>query len=400
MLANWPHAIDAAIDRRFDDLVEMRRHLHMHPEPSGEEHETSLMLYQRLGDEGFDVVMGPEGCGVVADLGEAHERLAIRGDIDALRIHDTKDVAYKSQAEGVMHACGHDAHTTLVFGAITAVADVARVNGLPWPVPLRGIFQPAEEICTGADAMINFGALEGVGAIIATHMDPTRDVGHIGVRSGVLTANCDEVILDIEGRGGHAARPHEASDPIAAAAQLINAMYVQIPRRTDSQDAVVVTIGQILGGDSANVIPEHVILRGTVRTLCQDVRDRTFEHIRILADGIGRTTDTTISVKEGLSSPSVINDSEVLQLLIAGARDVLGEDGPQQIGRPSMGSEDFAYYLEKIPGAMIRVGCRGKQRGHLPLHNPGFDVDEEAIRVGAKILARAAVYYAEPNSPI
>ena len=400
MAADWRKEIDEAIDQRFDRLVALRRELHAHPELSGEETATSLLLYQLLGDEGFQVEMGPEGRGVLADFGQATQRIALRADIDALRIHDAKTVSYRSRHDGVMHACGHDAHTALVFGAMTALRDAVENQAVPWPINLRGVFQPAEETCSGACEMIEVGALDGVDAILATHMDPLRDVGRIGVRTGVLTANCDEVILEITGRGGHAARPHETSDPIAAAAQLINALYVQIPRRTDSQDAVVVTIGQIVGGDSSNVIPESVTLRGTVRTLCNEVRERTFEHIRRLAIGIGGTTDTSVQVHEGVSAKAVNNDRQLISLLRCATRDVLGEDGLEAIPRPSMGSEDFAFYLEHVPGAMIRVGCRSERVSGGPLHNPSFDVDEEAIRLGAKILARATVHWADPDRQV
>lgn len=399
MSADWQKQLDDAIERRFAQMIEVRRHLHAHPELSGEERETSLYLYQLLGDEGFDVRMGPDGRGVVADSkappGNGSHRMALRADIDALRIHDSKQVEYRSQHDGVMHACGHDAHTATVFGAIAALNDLRNEGGLPHELPFRGIFQPAEEICTGAKEMIEVGALDGVDAIIAVHVDPTRPVGHIGLRSGVLTANCDEMIITIIGRGGHAARPHEASDPIAAAAQLINSIYLFIPRATDSQDAVVVTIGQIIGGDNANVIPEEVTLRGTIRTLDQDVRSRTFDHIRRLASGIGRTSDTRIQVDYGLGSQSVNNDRHLTKLFERAGQEVLGPGGIDRIPRASMGSEDFAFYLEKAPGAMIRLGCASTKAGRSPLHTPSFDVDEDALRIGAKILARTAIFWAE-----
>ena len=221
-------------------------------------------------------------------------------------------------------------------------------------------------------------------------------MGHIGLREGVLTANCDEVQVRILGRGGHAARPHEASDPIAAAAQLINALYLFIPRATDSQDAVVVTVGQVYGGDNANVIPEEVSLRGTLRTLDRAIRERTFEHIRRLADGIGKTSDTRIDVTFALGSASVCNDPALIALLRRAGHEVVGEAGLDEIRRPSMGSEDFSFYLEQVPGAMIRLGCASARAGGSPLHTPTFDIDEEALRIGAKTLARAAVFWSQP----
>jgi len=377
-------------------MVELRRQLHMHPELSGQEEQTSLHLYQILGDEGLPVRMGSDGRGVIADsAAETPPQgwLALRADIDALRIHDRKNTAYRSQCEGVMHACGHDAHTALVWGAVTALHDLRQAGELPWETPVRGIFQPAEETCEGAREMIAVGALQGVKAIFATHMDPTREVGRIGMRFGVLTAACDEMRITLVGRGGHAARPHEASDPIAAAAQLINALYIHIPRSTDSQDAVVVTIGQIRGGDNANVIPEEVVLRGTIRTLDREVRAQTREHICRLADGIGKTCDANITVEYGLGSGSVNNDPALMKILNRAGCELFGEEELETIPRSSMGSEDFAFYLEHVPGAMVRIGCASEKAGNSALHTPTFDIDEEALRVGAKLLARASVMY-------
>jgi len=405
MSDSWQSELDQRIDGRFDQIVEIRRRLHMYPEVSGDERQTSLYLYQSLGDEGFFVRMGPDGRGVLADLPEDADQteqgmIALRADIDALRIHDAKETDYRSQRDGVMHACGHDAHTAIVFGAICSLNDLQNAGRLPWNVRLRGIFQPAEETSTGALEMIGVGALDGVDAIVAAHMDPSRRVGRIGLRSGVFTAASDLVQVNIVGRGGHAARPHEATDPIAAAAQLINALYLFIPRATDSQDSVVITIGQLIGGDNANVIPEEVTLRGTIRTLESDVRAETFDHIRRLASGIGQTTDTKIQVRFGENSNSINNDARLIDLLDRSGREILGPRGIEQIPRPSMGSEDFALYVEKTPGAMFRLGCTSERAGGFPLHSPTFDIDEEALRAGAKILARTVVYWSDPNSQL
>jgi len=323
--------------------------------------------------------------------------VALRADIDALRIHDAKQVEYRSQNTGVMHACGHDAHTAAMFGALTAVKRVSERGEIPWSVSVRGIFQPAEETCAGAKQMIEVGALDDVSSVIALHVDPTRQVGRIGIRDGILTANCDEMHIHITGRGGHAARPHEANDPIAAAAQLVNALYLYIPRVTDSQDAAVVTIGQLAGGDTPNVIPEQVSLHGTIRTLDRVVRRQTMQHICRIASGIGGTTDTKIDVHFGLGCNSVENDPGVVGVLRHAGREVLGSDGLEEIERPSMGSEDFAFYSSAVPAAMFRLGCSSKRCGGAGLHTPDFDVDENALRDGARILARAAIYLADPD---
>ncbi len=402
MATDWEQDLDQSINRRFDAMVGIRRHLHQHPEVSGEERETSFYLYQLLGDAGLEVRMGPDGRGVIADTvsGEGRDTpglLALRADIDALRIHDEKDVVYRSQVDGVMHACGHDCHTAIAATALMTLWEFEQQGLLPWPIRLRGVFQPSEETAQGAREMVRVGAMDQVDAILALHVDPTRPVGRVGLRCGAMTATADEIEFHIVGRGGHAARPHEASDPIAAAAQLVNALYLFIPRVTDSRDAVVVTIGQVVGGHTANVIPEEVVLRGTIRTLERDVRTTTFKHIERLAEGIGRTSDTRIVVQAGASTHSVVNDSQLISLLTRVVSDVLGAEGVQQIERPSMGSEDFAFYLDCAPGAMLRLGCTSDHRGGFPLHTPCFDVDEEALRIGAKVLARSAVHWSEPR---
>lgn len=402
-MASWQNELDCIIDANFDRTVEMRRQIHQNPEVSGEEFKTSMLLYQDLGDKGFQVRLGPEGRGVIADLeppgnDDSNGIFAIRADIDALRIHDEKSVAYRSKCDGIMHACGHDGHTSLVNGAISAIAELHQSGTLPFRPRLRGVFQPAEETCEGANQMIECGALEGVDAIIATHLDPNRAVGKIGIREGVLTANCDHIKIQIEGRGGHAARPHEARDPIAAAAQFIQTLYMHIPRQTDSQDAVVVTIGMVQGGHTANVIPETMELQGTLRTLDSKIRDRTMKHIRRLADGVATVSRTEISVEFGLAANAVENDSGLTELIRESAASAMGPEGIEDIPRPSMGSEDFAFYGKHVPAAMFRLGCVSDQIGGSGLHTPTFDFDEEALRYGMKVIARSAISWMENQS--
>lgn len=396
---DWKQELDAAVDANVEQIVSLRRHLHANPEPSREELKTSLHLYQLFNDLGLPVRMGPEGRGVIVDsrgasAGNTQRRMAVRADIDALRIQDEKEVAYRSQTPGIMHACGHDAHTATVFGALLAIDQLDRANRLPTAIAWRGIFQPAEEMSCGAREMTAAGALEGVDAILALHVDPSRRTGVIGVRPGVFTANCDAVRLTIHGRGGHGARPHESKDPIAAAAQLISTLYQFVPRATDSQDAVVVSIGLIRGGENPNVIPEHVELWGTLRTLESDIRQQTIQQIRSLVKGVEGITETKIDVDFEVSIPSVYNDAGLTTLISRAADELLGANQLEIMPRPSMGSEDFAAYLEHVPGAMFRLGCAGETAPSPGLHTPKFDVDERCLPIGAKLLARAAVEWA------
>jgi len=400
MSFDWKAELDRVIGEQADEVIGLRRYLHAHPEPSGEELKTSLHLYQLLGALGLDVRMGPNGCGVLADsvqLG-AHDpdartirRVAFRADIDALRIQDAKEVSYRSTNEGLMHACGHDGHSAIAYATARALTTLLQQGKLPWEIAWRALFQPAEETATGARQMVDVGALDGVCALLALHVEPSRPVGEIGIRAGAMTAHCDTLHMIIHGQGGHAARPHESKDPIAAAAQLISTLYQFIPRATDSLDAVVVTIGRIRGGETSNVIPDMVDLWGTVRTLSGRVREQTIEQIRQLARGIEEITSTRIDVLLEVSIPSVQNDTELTRLIDEAATEVVGKEHVLQIPRPSMGSEDFACYLENIPGVMFRLGSASDLTAQTGLHTPRFDIDERALAIGTRIMARTVV---------
>jgi len=395
----WQQQLDEAIDSRAAAILSLRRHLHAYPEPSGEEFETSRYIRQLLHDDGFATQLGPGGRGVIVEGPETSPgpRIALRADIDALRIQDAKQTDYRSRCPGIMHACGHDGHTAVVFGALLGLQALEAAGSLPYPIRWRGIFQPAEETAAGALEMMGAGAIDDIDVILSVHMDPSRAVGRIGLRYGVLCAACDELDVTITGRGGHGARPHESLDPIATAAQFISSIYVLIPRAVDSQDPVVVSIGQFTAGHSRNVIPEEAVLRGTLRTLGGGVRTATKNHIRQLARGTAEASGTRIEVDFGVGIPSVHNDKHLTHLLEKAGTDLLGTDHVDIVPRPSMGGEDFAFYLERIPGAMFRLGCASPRAGSAPLHSPSFDIDERALTIGAKILARAVVLWSDPQ---
>lgn len=396
-LGDWRERLEAAVEMCAPEMVRVRRHLHTFPEPSGEEYETTRFLLQTLTDAGFHPQPTPENRGLIVTQAEhpGAPLLALRADIDALRIQETGPAEYRSRRAGVMHACGHDAHTAVVFGALLVLREIREL--LPRPVNWRAVFQPAEETSEGAPQMIAAGALDGVDGILSVHMDPSREVGKIGVRYGPLTAACDALEIRISGRGGHAARPHESLDPIAAAAQLISSIYLFLPRATDSQDPVVVTIGQVQAGHNPNVIPETAVLRGTIRSLGAMVRERTKEHIRQLARGIAEVSGTTIQVGFEPGPQSVVNNTSLTDLLRDAAEEALGPQAVEVIQRASMGGEDFAFYLEHVPGAMFRLGCASPTAGRAPLHSPSFDIDERALGIGANVLARAVIRWAEPE---
>lgn len=392
-MTNWRQQLCDLVDRRADELIALRRHLHQYPEPSGEEVQTSRHLYEQLICRGIPAQLPQHGRGVIANSADqsAPRRIALRGDIDALLLDDQKQVEYRSQADGVMHACGHDAHATCVFGAVVALNELALANALPCPVTWRGIFQPAEETATGASEMIAAGAIADVDSIFSLHVDPTRPAGVIGVRPHTFTAHCDGMKIEIEGVASHAARPHESKDTIAAAAQFINVLYQFLPRGIDSQDACVVAITQIHGGSNSNIIPHRVAMSGMIRSLGRDIRNHAVAHVAHLAEAVGELTGTRIHVEFGVHLPGVENDPSLTDLVANIAGSVLGTDRVQWIARPSMGGEDFAFYLEHAPGVMFRLGSSRDSTPASGLHTPLFDIDERCLAIGAKILATAAV---------
>lgn len=390
----WQTVIGKSITDRFDEIRTLRRDLHQNPEPSGAEYLTTKTLSDRLKRYGFTIRTGPDQRGLIVDNPHVADapRVGMRADIDALKIQDQKQTAYCSQVSGIMHACGHDAHTATVYGAILALHDLEQsgvMKGIPW----RAIFQPAEETNQGAIEMVQAGAVNGLQALFAAHMDPSRKVGTIGVRENEFTADCSELEIEVIGRGAHAARPHESCDPIAAVAQLISSIFLFVPRSTNSQEPVVVSFGQIIAGDTPNVIPDRVLVRGTLRTLHQHVTQTTVLHLERLARGVAEASGTTIHVRQKHGPPAVHNDVYLTEIITEAAKGVLGADGISIISKPSMGGEDFANYLEKVDGAMFRLGCASGDVPAPPLHSPLFDIEEESLAIGAKILAGSVVHW-------
>jgi amidohydrolase len=387
----WQEAIDSYIDRNSERWTSVRRHLHAHPEPSREEFQTTSYLAQQLDDVGLRVRIVPGGRGLVAEPeGQGNRpRSALRADIDALRLADAKSVSYRSCRDGVMHACGHDAHATMALAAALALRECR--HALPASIAWRAVFQPAEEVSEGAAEMVDAGAMEDVRSIVALHVDPDLGVGRIGQRVGVLTAACQELRIVIRGMGGHAARPHLAVDPIAVAAQLVTCLYQALPRAVDARDPTVVTIGTIRGGTSPNVIPEEVELLGTIRTLSDRAAAQVEERISQLARGLSTAGRCTIDVAFERGTAAVVNDPEVTALCVQAAGQVVGPANVEEIRLPSMGGEDFSGYLKHARGCLLRLGVAALDRPRHPLHSPHFDIDEDALAIGAKLLAHSVI---------
>jgi amidohydrolase len=319
--------------------------------------------------------------------------IAVRADIDALRIHDAKTVAYRSARDGVMHACGHDAHATMALAAAQALWHCRDV--LPPETPWRAIFQPSEEVAEGALEMIAAGAMDDVGAVVALHVDPETPAGRLAYRHGVLTAFCQELRVEIHGVGGHASRPHQSVDPIGVASQFITGVYQFVPRSVDSRDPVVVTFGSIQGGTSGNVIPEQVVLEGTIRTLSEAAATRVGQRIRQIASGLSEASGATISVQFRRGTDAVVNDPDVTRICVRAAGEIVGQSNLDEIALPSMGGEDFSGYLEHAPGCLLRLGIASSDCPRHFLHSPHFDIDEQALVIGAKVLAHSVVLLSE-----
>jgi amidohydrolase len=392
----WP-LIDDAIARLTADQIAFRRHLHRNPEPSGHEVATSRHIEQKLRSAGLEPRLLRDGLGAVADLtlGDPPDDagiIALRADIDALPIQDEKQTEYRSCVPGVMHACGHDGHAAIVLGAALAAAAVRDswiAAGGP-ALKLRFLFQPAEEDSRGAKWLIEQNVLDGVAAIFALHMEPNLPAGHAGIRYGVLTASCDEVHIAIAGHGGHAARPHQTRDPVLAAAELVSTLYGVLPRRIDARSPAVLTIATIAAGQTHNAIPERATISGTLRTIEAHTREALLERVADVCSGVATITGTTITPEFRHAIPSVVNDRRMTGALEQAAVAVLGPDYVSPIEHPSLGGEDFAFYLQHVPGAMLRLGCAPP--GVVPqyLHSARFDVDERCLPLGSRILLRTA----------
>jgi amidohydrolase len=390
-VTNYAEKLDEWIDANADVLVAMRRHMHAYPEPSGEECATTEYLASTLRNYGLHVTPAPTGRGLWAEPPDQPPgpRVALRADIDALRLSDEKTVPYRSEVHGITHACGHDSHTAMAVGAALALHQAG--PELPDSLRWRLILQPAEETSTGARELVDAGVMTDVKTIVGLHVDPDRDLGRAGFSRGTLTAFCDEIDITVSGSGGHAARPHAAVDPIATAVQLVSAVYQSIPRAIDPREASVLTFGYLHGGNARNVIPSSVEIKGTMRTHSRESRNTLEARIVALAEGLDHATGTTTSVGFNQGPDAVVNDEQATALCEQAAAQLLGSDAIEPIGLASLGGEDFSEYLVDAPGCFFRLGTRSGPTSAFPLHSGKFDIDEEAVALGAKLLARCVV---------
>lgn len=370
-----------------EQLVAWRREFHTYPELGFRETRTAARVAEILTGLGYRVRTGVGRTGVVAERGEGHPVIAVRADMDALPIQEANDVPYASQHPGVMHACGHDAHTAIALGVARLLADES------FPGTLRLLFQPAEEVAdeegiSGAPRMIQDGAMEGVDTVLALHVDPSIGVGDIVLETGPASAGVDTFYATLLGRGGHGASPHRTVDPIYIAGHVILALHGIVSRRIDPMAPAVISVGSIHGGQADNVIPDRVELTGTVRYMKTEVQQQLHAEIE-RALQIARALGGDYELRLEMGYPPMINDAGMVDLFRQVAADLLGEEHIRP-PHPGMGAEDFGYFSALAPGAMVGLGCRieGDER---VAHNPRFDIDERCLPVGAAILAEAAL---------
>lgn len=367
--------------------MRLRQDLHRYPELAFQEHRTAARLERELAALQPASLERVAGTGVVARIAGRHGSLpavAIRGDIDALPIPEATGLPCSSQNPGVMHACGHDVHAAWAVGA------AALLSARPAAGDVVVLLQPAEETGKGAQAMIQAGVLEGVAAIFGGHVDRRFAVGEVVAEPGSLAAAADNFEIELVGAGAHGARPQEGRDPIVAAAALIAALQTLVSRRLHPATPAVVTVGSVHAGSAPNVIPDSARLAGTLRALDAGTRETLQRAVRQIAHDIARAYGVEAKVSIELGPPPLINNETAVAWARKAIQKVLGKNALVPLGSPNLAGEDFAWYLEQIPGCFLRIGAREEGSDPIPAHSPKFYAAEEAIWVGAAVLAEAA----------
>jgi len=373
-----------------DDMTEWRHDLHAHPETAFEERRTSAFVAAKLREFGLDAVdEGLAGTGVVGTLKgrrPGSRAIGLRADMDALPIAEKNDFAHRSTHDGKMHACGHDGHTTMLLGAARYLAETRNFAGT-----VHFIFQPAEENEGGGRVMVEQGLFEKfpVEAVYGMHNFPGIPVGKFAVKPGPMMAAFDIFEITVTGRGAHAAMPHEGIDPVVVAAEIVGALQTIASRATDPADAVVVSVTQIHGGDAWNVIPEQVVLRGTTRSFRPEVQESVEPAIRRIAEGIAAAHGARVALRYERRYPPTVNSAAEAEQAARIAAEIAGEANVDRAPVPCMGAEDFAFMLQKKPGAYVWLG-NGDGAGGCMLHNPRYDFNDAILPIGASYWVRLA----------
>ncbi len=369
----------------FEWLISLRREIHQWPEPAFEEVRTSGKISEALSHLGIWHKKGVARTGVVARLesgGPDAPTIALRADIDALAVPEKTGLPFRSRVPGYMHACGHDGHIAILLGA------AALLKASPPEGNVVFIFQPAEEGGGGAEAMIEAGVLDDVDMIFGGHIDGKFPVGKIAIRKGIETSYTTSFEIVIHGRGGHAARPHEGIDAVVVGSLLVVSLQTIVSRNVNPLKPAVITIGSFHGGAAYNAIADEAVLRGTIRCTDSKTKRKIVELIKKMSASVASLHDAEIEVSINEGYPPVINHPEGVRIASKTAGRLLGEENLILLDQPSMGGEDFSYYLKRVPGCFVRIGTARPGEGEIKAHSPSFDFDEDVIRIGA-------IYYAE-----
>jgi amidohydrolase len=384
------HVIQQSARQITGRLVQLRRAIHQHPELAFEERETANLVASTLREFGISVTQGVGKTGVVALIEGARpgRTIAVRTDMDCLPIQEETNLPFASQHPGRMHACGHDLHTAVGIGVARLLHDLrGELKGR-----VKVIFQPAEETLSGAQAMIADGVLQGpdVEAIIGFHNWPTVETGKVAYTRGIAMASSDTFSVSLKGVSGHAALPHTAVDVITAASYFITQLQTIVSREVDPIRAAVVTVGQIEAGTAPNILPNQLALKGTVRTLDSQARDQVATAMRRLLEGLKTSMRVEYVLDYRRQVPVLRNDGDLLNRVTASARATLGNENVYELSDATMGSEDFAWYTERVPGVYLRLGSMMDGRRDA-LHNSAFQPNEDAIPIGVQFVAGAVV---------
>jgi amidohydrolase len=364
-------------------LSETRRKLHAVAETGFALHSTRKLVSRLLVDEGLSPV--EMAGGLVAETDGGERCILLRADMDALPVKDGKDVPYKSLSEESCHACGHDAHMAMLYGGLLMLKEELL------PGKVRYMFQPAEERPPGgALGMIDAGVLDGVDMAFAMHVAPWLPFGMVGIKEGVMMAAADNFTITVRGRGGHGAMPQGTVDAVLAAAHVVTGLQALVSRMADPLEPLVITVGKVTGGTACNVIADCVVLEGTSRTMSAELRDKLPDWIEMTAKNICAGFGAQCELDYLRGYPVLKNTAEGIEVALTAAEKVVGQERIVRLEKPLMGGEDFAYVLEKVPGAFIFLGTGDEEYSH-PLHHPCFDFNEEILPVGAKLFRELAV---------
>ena len=378
-------------------MIDIRRYLHTNPELSFEENNTMQYICKNLDMLGINYTSGVAGTGVVARIcgekeADTHKNILIRADIDALPVDEKSDVDYKSQNKGIMHACGHDAHTAILLGT----CEILNTLKDKFSGTVKCIFQPGEETTGGALPMIEEGVLENphIDICLALHVDPDINTGFIRVKPGSLYGSPDDFRIVVKGRGGHGAEPHNCIDPISISAQIINSLMNIVSREISPFDEAVISIGSIHAGTASNIIPDEAEITGTARSLTNSVRDKLKKRIGEIASAICTANNAECIYEYIELFAPLINDENTSEILYTSACNILGEDKCIWGGEATMAGEDFAYFTQNRPSVLFKLGCRNEEKGiQYPLHHSQFDVDEECLKHGASVFTAFVLDY-------